>query len=75
MYSVCGKYNIFLQGYASLGGGTNNNNLLSEKAVKDIAKRHEVTPAQILLRWSLQSGYRKYFFIILFFKLVYLVFN
>lgn len=56
MYTVCGKYSIFLQGYASLGGG-NNDSLLSEKAVKDIAKRHEVTPAQVLLRWSLQSGY------------------
>lgn len=56
MYAVCGKYNIFLQGYASLGG-SNNINLLSEKVVKEIAKRHEVTPAQVLLRWSLQSGY------------------
>lgn len=56
MYTVCGKYSIFLQAYASLGG-SNNNDLFSEKAVKDIAKRHQVTPAQILLRWSLQSGY------------------
>lgn len=56
MYAICGKYNIFLQAYASLGGGSNNN-LLTEKVVKEIAKRHEVTPAQILLRWSLQSGY------------------
>ncbi|XP_074034995.1 aldo-keto reductase Mvan_2161-like [Leptinotarsa decemlineata] len=46
---------IVVQGYSSLGG-TSNQDLLDHPEVKKIAEKLGKTPAQILLRWSLQQN-------------------
>lgn len=42
------------QSYAPLGYG--NNVAIKEPIIVDIAKKHGVTPAQVVLRWGLQRG-------------------
>ncbi|MBX8690522.1 aldo/keto reductase [Mycobacterium sp. 20091114027_K0903767] len=46
------KYNVVTQAYSPLGVG----NLLDNPAVTAIAEAHGKTPAQVLIRWSIQLG-------------------
>ena len=48
----CQDHKIVVQGYCPLGNG----NLVNEDIVKQMAKRHNKTPAQVLIRWSIQNG-------------------
>jgi len=48
----CGSHGICLQGYSSLGSGA----LLSHPAILKVSQSIGRSPAQILLRWSLQHG-------------------
>lgn len=48
------KYGIVHQAYAPLGQGRANE-MFTEEAVKEIAVRHGKTPAQVLLRFLIQS--------------------
>eukprot|EP00400_MALV-I_sp_L67-5_P000871 gene871-784_t len=50
----CLKHKILLQAYASLGQGYGD--LLNLDSVKDIAKAHKKTSAQVLLKWAAQRG-------------------
>ncbi|MCQ2969713.1 MAG: aldo/keto reductase [Clostridium sp.] len=51
------QYGIIIESYYPLGGrGHTSDNLNNETIVK-IAKSHNVTSAQIILRWHIQSGY------------------
>uniref|UniRef100_A0A1B6CHW2 NADP-dependent oxidoreductase domain-containing protein n=2 Tax=Clastoptera arizonana TaxID=38151 RepID=A0A1B6CHW2_9HEMI len=56
LYEVCAKHNILLQAYSSLGG-TGNPTLIQNATIEECAKKHCVSPAQVLLRWALQAGY------------------
>jgi len=47
----CKKKGILVEAYTSLGQGE----LLRDAVVKGIAAKHSRTPAQVLLRWGLQS--------------------
>ncbi|WP_166904086.1 aldo/keto reductase [Mycobacterium sp. DL440] len=46
------QYNVVTQAYSPLGVG----NLLDNAAVTAIAEAHGKTPAQVLIRWSIQLG-------------------
>ena len=46
------RYNVVTQAYSPLGVG----NLLDNPAVTAIAEAHGQTPAQVLIRWSIQLG-------------------
>ncbi|KAG5899388.1 hypothetical protein JTB14_036876 [Gonioctena quinquepunctata] len=52
---LCRNECILLQAHMSLGG-TGNTDLLENPEVNEIAQRLGKTPAQILLRWSLQQN-------------------
>ena len=47
------KHQILTQAYSPLGTGT----ILTAPALINIADRHQKTPAQVAIRWSLQNGY------------------
>lgn len=51
---ICSEHGIVFQAYASLGSG--GDTLLNHEDVKCIAKQHNRTSAQILLRWAVQQG-------------------
>lgn len=48
----CRDHGILFQGYSPLGKGR----LLADPVVCSVAERHRRTPAQVLVRWSLQKG-------------------
>ncbi len=53
----CRDKNITLTAYSPLGSfGEASEKPLADPVVKAIAKTHSVTPAQVLIRWSLQRG-------------------
>ncbi|AEM21895.1 oxidoreductase, aldo/keto reductase family protein [Brachyspira intermedia PWS/A] len=47
---------IAVQGWYPLGGRGHQKELLNDKVLKDIAKKHNKSVAQIILRWNLQRG-------------------
>jgi diketogulonate reductase-like aldo/keto reductase len=49
----CQKHNIAIEAYSPLTRGI----YFSDSTVKSIAEAHGVSPAQVLIRWSLQKGY------------------
>ncbi|KAK0178679.1 hypothetical protein PV327_007548 [Microctonus hyperodae] len=51
----CNKEGIHVQAYSSLGT-SNENSLLKDSIVCNIAKEINVSPAQLLLKWALQQG-------------------
>lgn len=52
------KRGTIVQAYSPLGGGEPNTpTLLGHTLIKGIAKSHNVSTAQVLLRWVLQLGY------------------
>nr|XP_021187535.2 uncharacterized oxidoreductase YtbE [Helicoverpa armigera] len=56
LMDYCKKNSIVLQAYSSLGGkSVQNDDLLKHPAVTKIARKLEVTNAQVLLRWALQQ--------------------
>ncbi|XP_057365935.1 glyoxal reductase-like [Daphnia carinata] len=58
LVEYCAHHNIHYQAYSSLGTTVddNRNPLLNDEVVKEIAKNHNKSPAQILLRWATQQG-------------------
>ncbi|XP_032241146.1 glyoxal reductase isoform X2 [Nematostella vectensis] len=52
LLEFCQSNTITLQAYTSLGQGK----LLNESEVLQVACQHNVTPAQVLLKWALQHG-------------------
>merc|ERR1711988_23081 len=51
LYQYCKSLNIQVEGYCPLAKGR----VLQDPKLKDIALRYGVTPAQVLLRWSIQK--------------------
>ncbi|MBE9068942.1 aldo/keto reductase [Leptolyngbya cf. ectocarpi LEGE 11479] len=64
MLEFCHANNIHVTAYSPLGSGTradslkatNEPTLLKEPTIAAIAKRHGVSPAQVLLSWAMQRG-------------------
>jgi 2,5-diketo-D-gluconate reductase A len=54
MLAFCKEHNIQLQAWSPLGGASGS--VLSHPVVKGIAAKHNVSTAQVTLRWSLQRG-------------------
>ncbi|RIA92497.1 NADP-dependent oxidoreductase domain-containing protein [Glomus cerebriforme] len=51
---LCKKHNIQVEAYSSVGQGKLINGEIDIPILKEIADKHEVTPAQVLLRWGYQ---------------------
>ncbi len=47
---------IVVQGWYPLGGRGYTKELLNDKVIIEIAKKHKVSPAQVILRWNLQKN-------------------
>lgn len=47
---------IVIQGWYPFGGRGHTSELLNDEAIVDIAKNHNVSAAQVILRWNLQKG-------------------
>lgn len=47
---------IAVQGWYPLGGRGYTADLLENEVIRDIASKHNVTAAQVILRWNLQKG-------------------
>lgn len=61
---VAGRHGIAVESWSPLGGTSNSgwgkaskpNTLLSDPVIAGIGERHGKSPAQVLIRWHLQSG-------------------
>src|SRR5690606_13431918 len=51
--AFCDKHSIMLEAYSPL---MNGKDALQNEVIQEIAAQHEKTPAQIILRWHLQTG-------------------
>jgi len=51
------KYGIVVESYYPFGGRGNTKKHLTDETILSIAKAHNKTAAQIILRWHLQAGY------------------
>ncbi len=49
-------YGIHITCWFPLGGAMSNGALLKDPTIIDIAKNHDKTPAQVILRWHIQEG-------------------
>ena len=47
---------IVVQGWYPFGGRGHTSELLNDEVIVDIAKNHNVSAAQVILRWNLQKG-------------------
>ena len=47
---------IVVQGWYPFGGRGHTSELLGDSVISEIAKAHDVTSAQVILRWNLQKG-------------------
>ena len=56
LVKYCKENDIHFQAYSSLGTTSENNRLLGDPVVLELAETHEKTAAQILLRWAVQQG-------------------
>lgn len=50
-------YGMVLESWFPLGGGVGNETLFSDPVIAAIAKAHDKTAAQVLLRWQIQEGF------------------
>ncbi len=64
MMEYCKQENIFLTAYSPLGSkdripafkGENEPNLFENPVIQEIAKKHNVFPAQVLINWAISRG-------------------
>jgi len=60
LVNLCKKYGIEITAYASLGAPAfergQSVSVLDNEVIKEIAKVHNKTPAQVLIRWSIDTG-------------------
>ncbi|SCU81463.1 LANO_0B03180g1_1 [Lachancea nothofagi CBS 11611] len=55
MLDFCKQNNILLEAYSPLG--SEGSPLVDEPAVKEIAKKYNIDPAQVLISWGIHRGY------------------
>lgn len=51
--TFCKEHDIYLEAYSPL---MNGRDVLAEESIKTLAKKHDKTAAQVILRWHLQSN-------------------
>ncbi|KAI8970212.1 NADP-dependent oxidoreductase domain-containing protein [Mycotypha africana] len=56
LLKLCSENNIQIQAYSSLGEGALINGKIKIECLDNIAKKHNVSVALVLLRWSVQHG-------------------
>lgn len=56
LVKYCHDNKILFQAYSSLGTTSNDNKLLTDPVIQQVAKAYNKSPAQILLRWAVQQG-------------------
>lgn len=52
----CHENNITVEAYSPLGGGMGGHSVFKEPTVTSIAQKHNVTQAQVALKWIVQRG-------------------
>lgn len=52
----CEVHNIVVESWSPLGGSRSGNAVLDDPVITELARTHGKTPAQIVLRWHIQSG-------------------
>jgi len=60
--AFCRERNIQIVSYSPLGTGTwseipSSSKPVADPVIKEIAEQHQVSPAQVILRWNLQHGW------------------
>ena len=56
LVKYCKENDIHFQAYSSLGTTSDDNRLLTDPVVLELAETHQKRAAQILLRWAVQQG-------------------
>lgn len=51
------KFGTVIEAWYPFGGRGNTQKILNHPAIEELAKAHQKTPAQIILRWQIQAGY------------------
>ena len=51
------RYKTVIESWYPFGGRGNTHEILNNEVINEIAKSHNKTSAQIILRWQIQSGY------------------
>ena len=57
MRKKAAKYNMIVETWFPLGGYIGKSTLMNDKVINEIAKTHNKSAAQILLRWGIQEGF------------------
>lgn len=52
----CDNHNIAVESWSPIGGSRSGNAILDQPIIKDLATKYHKSPAQIALRWHIQSG-------------------
>lgn len=52
----CDNYNIAVESWSPIGGARSGNAVLDQPIIRDLATKYDKSPAQIALRWHVQSG-------------------
>merc|ERR1712151_1250695 len=53
----CDEHNITVEAYSPLSGAKNKESVFSDETVKGVAATHNVSAAQVALRWIVQRGH------------------
>ena len=48
---------VYVESWYPLGGRGHTQELLADGTIKEIARAHRKTPAQVIIRWHIQAGY------------------
>lgn len=56
LIEACRKNNVVVTAYSPLGAERSDGSLLKNEVINEIAKRNQITPAQVLLAWNIARG-------------------
>ena len=51
------RYGVVIESWYPFGGRGHVREVLSDRTIREIAAKHDKSPAQIILRWQIQAGY------------------
>lgn len=51
------RYGVVIESWYPFGGRGHVREVLSDGTIREIAAKHDKSPAQIILRWQIQAGY------------------
>lgn len=56
LHAYCDEHDIKLESWSPIGGSKTGNSILQNETIVTIAKKHGKTPAQVAIRWHIESG-------------------